>query len=206
MHTRVRASPASSASHKPSAPAKCTPAPSALHTQARPTPLSFLRQLFTAEMSSAPELVTGSLPSSTKPPVLFRAWAPAHRRHVSVRSPHGAWTGCGFGHGFHSLPDTSVLKAGSMSVPPTAPGKAWLSEEDPTCQRLWWLRRETDPGDESSQDSLARWWVWRSWRRAERCGSIPGRGNYSDAWPSKEKVPTLSCPALSEELWAVRGV
>lgn len=33
-----------------------------------------------------------------------------------------------------------------MSVPPTAPGKAWLSEEGPTCQRLWWLRRETDLG------------------------------------------------------------
>lgn len=50
------------------------------------------------------------------------------------------WTRFSFAH------STNVLKAGSKSVLPTAPGKAWLREEDPTCQRLRWLRRETDLG------------------------------------------------------------
>lgn len=76
-------------SHQP-LPSTPRPLTSALHTQERPTSVPFLRLLFIAEMSSPPHCLLlqswsrAPSPPPQSPPALFRAWAPAHRRYVSV--------------------------------------------------------------------------------------------------------------------------
>lgn len=69
------------------------------------------------------------------------------------------------------------------------------------CPRLWRLSRGTGSVDESGEEALTRWQVWGSWRTEEREGSMPGRGNHSEAWPSKKVQSPTHWPLGGSPGW-----